>query len=76
MNDLLTPVEKRIAIARTWASRIEKLTNKKNGGKSEAEFCRVHNFDTASFNRNKKLRAIPSQKTVDLIESALKAERV
>lgn len=76
MSENLTPVEKRIAIARTWAKRIEKLTNRKNNSKSEAEFCRDHDFDPAFFNRNKNLRVVPTQRTVDRFENALQSEGV
>lgn len=75
----LTPVEKRIATARTWLKRVDALLakrRKKDPNYSEAEFCRDHDFDYGFFNRNKNLRVIPSQKTVDAIEAALKKERV
>ena len=79
MNKELTPVEKRLAVARTWAGRIDKLLakrQKKNPAYSEAEFCRTYNFDFATFNRNKNIRVVPTQKTVDAIENALKTEGV
>ena len=79
MNDDLKPVEKRIALARKWEKRIDTLLKrrrKKDPNYSEAEFCRTHNFDYGFFNRNKNLRVVPTQKTVDAIESALLAEGV
>lgn len=79
MSDDLTPVEKRIATARTWSGRIDKLLKrkkKKNPDYSEAEFCRTHKFDYGFFNRNKNLRVVPTQKTVDAVEKALQKEGV
>ena len=76
MQDNLTPVEKRIAIARTWPDRVNKFVTRKNKPMSEAEFCRKHGFDYGFFNRNKNLRVIPKQQTVDAIEKALKTEGV
>jgi hypothetical protein len=76
MSDDLTPVEKRIAIARTWSKRMKTLVNRKRGGMSEAEFCRKHEFDPGFFNRNKNLRVVPTQKTVDAIQTALQTEGV
>ncbi len=76
MSDNLTPVEKRIAIARTWSKRIDKLSSRKSKPMSEAEFCRVHKFNQAHFNRNKNLLKVPSQRTVDAVEKALSAEGV
>lgn len=79
MSNDLTPVEKRIAVARTWGNRVDTLLKnkkKENPNYSEATFCRTHNLDCGFFNRLKKLRAVPSQKTVDAIESALKKEGV
>lgn len=79
MNTKLTPVEKRLVIARTWSKRIDKLLAKREKQKiqfSEAEFCRKYNFDYSFFNRNKNIRVVPSQKTVDAIENALKSEGV
>lgn len=74
MSDNLTPVEKRIAVARTWPGRIDKLINRKRNPKSEAQFCKEHGFDVGFFNRNKNLRVVPTQKTVDRIEKALTSE--
>lgn len=76
MSDDLTPVENRIAIARTWRKRLEKLASRKKKPMSEAEFCRVHGFNPAHFNRNKNLLKVPNQKTVDAVEKALKSEGV
>lgn len=76
MIENLTPIEKRIAIARTWRSRVEKLISRKKAPMHEADFCKKHKFDTGFFNRNKNLRVIPSQKTVDAIEKALHSEGV
>jgi hypothetical protein len=75
-KEKLTPVEKRIAIARTWAARIKKMTDRKKNPKSEAEFCRDNGFDFGLFNRNKNLRVVPTQRTVDRIEKALKKEGI
>lgn len=69
----LTPIEKRIKIARTWAKRVEKLVE---NGMSEQAFCRKHKFHASFFNRNKNLRVIPSQRTVNRFEKALKEEGV
>jgi len=79
MTKKLTPVEMRINKARKWPDRIEALLKKKrkkDHNYSEAEFCRKHDFDYGFFNRNKNLRVVPSQKTVDAIEKALKKEKV
>lgn len=79
MRTDLTPTEKRIQTARTWAKRVDALVKKRKKKKpeySEAEFCRTHNFDYGFFNRNKNLRVIPSPKTVKAIEQALEAEGV
>lgn len=73
------PVEKRIATARTWSGRIDKLLikrRKKDPDYSEAQFCRDHDIDPTAFNRNKKLKFAPSKKTVDLYEAAFEAEGV
>ena len=77
MNDL-TPTEKRIATARTWAGRVDTLIKKKqktDPSYSEAQFCRDHDFDYGFFNRTKNVRVVPTQKTVDLIEKALSKEK-
>lgn len=75
----LTAVEKRIAIARTWKDRVNGLVEKrrkKDPSYSEAQFCRDHKFDTGFLNKLKNFHAIPTQKTVNLIEKALKKEGV
>lgn len=79
MSDDLNPIEKRILVARTWEKRIKTLLEKrrkKDPDYSEARFCRKHGFDPAFFSRNKKLRTIPKQETVDLVEAALEKEGV
>lgn len=75
----LTPVEKRIAVARTWSKRVDTLLKKKQKKDpeySEAKFCEAHSFDVGFFNRLKNFKQIPTQKTVDAVEAALAAEGV
>lgn len=79
MNKELKPVEKRLAIGRTWADRMENLLARervKNPDYSEAKFCEKHGFDCGFFNRNKNLRVVPSQKTVEAIEKAFAKEGI
>ncbi len=79
MKKELTPVEIRLETARTWEKRIGNLLktrHKKEPGYSEAQFCRTHGFDFGFFNRLKNVRVVPTQKTVDSIERALKREGV
>lgn len=79
MGNDLKPVEKRLEKARQWSKRIDSLLKnrrKTDPEYSEADFCRKHNFDYGFFNRSKNMKTVPHQKTVDLIEAALKEERV
>jgi len=79
INIELTPVEKRLATARTWIKRIDSLVRtrqKKYPKYSEAMFCCSHGFDPGFFNRVKNIRVVPTQKTVDSVERALKREGV
>ncbi len=75
----LTAVEKRLITARTWDKRITDLlkTRRKTAPTySEAQFCRDHEFDCGFLNRLKNIRVVPTQKTVDSVERALKREGV
>lgn len=75
----LTPVEIRLATARTWDKRVDallKTRRKKDPKYSEARFCEAHGFDVGFFNRIKNIRVVPTQKTVDSVEKALKKEGV
>lgn len=79
MNKDLTPVEVRLATARTWLKRIDALLKsrkKKDADYSEARFCEAHSLDVGFFNRLKNIRVVPTQKTVDRIERCLKKEGV
>lgn len=79
MSKELTPVEIRLATARTWLKRIDALLKsqrKKDPDYSEARFCEDHAFDKGFFNRVKNIRVVPTQKTVDSVEKALKKEGV
>jgi hypothetical protein len=79
MSKDLTPVEVRLATARTWLKRIDALLKsrkKKDPKYSEARFCEAHAFDVGFFNRLKNVRVVPTRKTVDIIEKALKKEGV
>ncbi len=79
MKKELTPVEIRLEVARTWQRRIGNLLKtrrKKEPGYSEAQFCRDNNFDFGFLNRLKNVRVVPTQKTVDAIEKALRREGV
>jgi len=72
-------IQNRLSIADTWSGRIEKLVNKrlkKDPSYSEAKFCEKYKFDKGFFNRVKNVKVIPTQKTVNKIEAALKKERV
>lgn len=75
----LTPVEIRLATARTWKKRIDALVKNrlaKDPKYSETKFCEAHKFDPGFFNRIKNIRVVPTQKTVDSVEKALKKEGV
>ena len=77
MSKDLTPVEVRLATARTWLKRIDALLKKRcktDTGYSEAQFCRDHAFDVSFFNRLKNIRVVPTQKTVDRVERSLRKE--
>jgi hypothetical protein len=79
INKELTPVEIRLATARTWKKRVDGLLKnrrKKDPDYSEAQFCEAHSFDPGFFNRIKNIRVVPTQKTVDSVEKALKKEGV
>lgn len=79
MSKDLTPVEIRLGTARTWKKRIESLLKsrrKKDPDYSEAQFCEAHGFDCGFFNRVKNIKVVPTQKTVDAVERALKKENV
>lgn len=79
MSKELTPVEIRLATARTWLKRIDALIKsrrKKDPDYSEAKFCEDHTFDKGFFNRVKNIRVVPTQKTVNSVEKALKKEGV
>ncbi len=79
MKNELTPVEIRLETARTWEKRIGNLLKtrrKKEPAYSEAQFCRDHHFDFGFLNRLKNVRVVPTQKTVDSIERALRREGV
>lgn len=75
----LTPVEIRLVTARTWKRRIDGLLKnrrKNDPDYSEAQFCDTHSFDPGFFNRIKNIRVVPTQKTVDSVEKALRKEGV
>jgi hypothetical protein len=77
MNKGLTPVEMRIAIARSWSDRVQFMIETQKEPDihfSEKLFCLKHGFDCGFFNRNKNLRSVPSQRTVNRIEAALEKE--
>jgi hypothetical protein len=75
----LTAEEARLNIARTWNKRISGLLKKRrkyDSAYSEAQFARDHNFDCGFLNRLKNIRVVPTQKTVELVEKALRKEGV
>ncbi len=79
MSKELTPVEIRLTTARTWNKRISgllKTRRKHDPDYSEAQFCRDYDFDCGFLNRLKNIRVVPTQKTVDSVEKALKKEGV
>ena len=79
IGQTLTPVEIRLVTARTWKKRVDLLLKtrcKKDPSYSEAQFCAAHNFDPGFFNRIKNIKVVPTQKTVDSVEKALRKEGV
>lgn len=73
------PVEKRLEVARSWKKRVDSLIakrRKKDAEYSEARFCNEYGFDVGFFNRIKNVKVVPTQKTVDLVEKALRKEGV
>lgn len=73
----LNQTEIRLATARTWKNRIDALIKKMRKvypPYSEAQFCRDHGFDAGFFNRLKNIKVVPTQRTVDSIEKALRKE--
>lgn len=76
VDDEIAELQERLKKVKLWPARIEKLRKRKNNPMSEAEFCRRHKLDPATFNRNKNLIDFPRAKTVLKIEKALKSEGV
>lgn len=75
----MKPIEKRLETARSWKKRVDTLLakrKKKDPEYSEAQFCRQHGFDFGFFNRVKNVQVVPTQKTVDAVEKALRKEGV
>jgi hypothetical protein len=69
---------RRIKTAKTWGKRIDKLKDRGERSLTEADFCKKYGFNKAHFNRQKNCKSdfIPSKKTVERVEKALKDEGV
>lgn len=75
----LSAAENRLSIARSWKKRVDTMLakrRKKDAEYSEARFCADNGFDVGFFNRLKNVKVVPTQKTVDLVEKALRKEGV
>jgi len=68
----------RVKKVRSWSARIKRLTSRKRKPMTEVDFCVKHGINNVWFNRlkNGKTSFIPSKKSVDKIEAALKSEGV
>lgn len=72
----LSDLKDRVKKAKAWGKRITKLQKRKKSPISEAEFCRRHDIQQATFNRHKNGVSTPSAKTLEKIEKALECEGV
>lgn len=68
----------KMAEVRTWSSKIDALSKRKDSPMRENEFCQKYGISPARFNRYKKMRepSIPTDAFIDTVKAAFKSESV
>ena len=67
-----------IAKIKKWSKRMDKINDRKENPMSDAAFCRKYELNTARFNslKNLKFSSLPTEKLLNQVENAFKAEGV